>query len=169
MERSPVQLDAPSRPCPNCGQDIDENASACPACGHLFVDARCDRHPDRAATGRCAVCGTAVCDEDDIDGPTHHLCRDHHHVGVVDGWAQVYSTSDDLEASLIRDNLRAEGLDAEILSQKDHFSLPTDLGDLSPVRVLVPVWDYETASAVLAEHMDEEGQVSFEDKTAEPG
>jgi hypothetical protein len=87
---------------------------------------------------------------------------------VVGGWAQIYSTSDDLEAELIRDNLEAEGVDARILSQKDHFSLPVDLGDLSPVRILVPAFAYEEAERLLDEHRDELGQVAFGEGPEQP-
>jgi hypothetical protein len=79
---------------------------------------------------------------------------------VVAGWAQVYSTSDDVEAALIRDNLQSEGIDAEILSQKDS-SFAIDLGDLSPVRVLVPAFEYQGASEVISGHMDAAGEVQF--------
>jgi hypothetical protein len=72
----------------------------------------------------------------------------------------VYTTSDDVEASLIRDNLQSEGIDAEVLSQKDR-SFAIDLGDLSPVRVLVPAFEYEGAQAVITAHMDAAGEVQF--------
>jgi hypothetical protein len=122
---------------------------------------RCDRHPEREARGVCVVCGTAVCDECDKDEVREFVCPAHHDVPIVDGWAQVYSTSDDVEAQLIRDNLKSEGLEAEILSQKDHFAVPVDLGDLSPVRLLVPAASYDEALAVLSQHMDSAGEVAF--------
>jgi hypothetical protein len=78
----------------------------------------------------------------------------------VEGWAQVYTTSDDLEASLIRDNLQSEGIDAEVLSQRDR-SFAVDLGDLSPVRVLVPAFQYQGAREVLDGHRDAAGEVQF--------
>lgn len=88
---------------------------------------------------------------------------------LLQGWAQVYSTTDDLEAQLIRDNLEAEGLDARVLSQKDHFSLPVDMGDLSPVRVMVPAFLYIDATTLLAANMNQSGQVQFgEDDQAPP-
>jgi hypothetical protein len=101
-----------------------------------------------------------VCDLCDDGGRTHFSCPEHHQVPVVEGWAQVYTTSDDVEATLIRDNLQSEGIDAEVLSQKDRsFSL--DLGELSPVRVLVPAFQYQGAQEVLEAHKDAAGEVQF--------
>jgi hypothetical protein len=148
------------RECPQCGREI-ENDNACGGCGRLLSEGVCERHPDRTANGVCVVCGSAVCKECDRDEIREFLCPEHHAVSIVDGWAQVYTTSDDVAAQLIRENLRAEGLDAEILSQKDHFAVPVDLGDLSPVRVLVPASEYREALSVLAQHMDASGEVSF--------
>lgn len=54
-------------------------------------------------------------------------------------------------------------MDARVLSQKDHFSLPVDVGDLSPVRVLVPAYAYDEAQRLLAEHRDASGDVAFGD------
>lgn len=148
------------RKCPQCGRQI-EGDEACGGCGRLLTEAACERHPDRSARGACVICGSTVCEECDKDEIREFLCPEHHAVSIVDGWAQVYTTSDDIEAQLIRDNLQAEGLAAEILSQKDHFAVPVDLGDLSSVRVLVPAADYRDASAVLAQHMDASGEVTF--------
>lgn len=86
---------------------------------------------------------------------------------VTQGWALVYTTSDDLEAQLIRDNLQAEGVDARVLSQKDHYSIPVDLGDLSPVRVLVPAYSYSDAAALIAEHTNAAGELRFGDGDSE--
>ena len=80
---------------------------------------------------------------------------------LVEGWAQVYAASDDVVAQLIRDNLRAEGVDAQVFSQKDHFAFAVDLGDLSPVRVLVPADEYEAAQRIVREHMDLRGELRF--------
>ncbi|HSL70585.1 MAG TPA: DUF2007 domain-containing protein [Longimicrobiales bacterium] len=79
----------------------------------------------------------------------------------MSGWAQVYSAADDLDASLIRDNLTAEGIEARVLSQRDHYSFAVDLGELNEVRVLVPAFDYEPARQLLESHTGEEGEVTF--------
>ncbi len=153
----------PAVECGHCGERISAESEACPACGELRQARPCAAHGELAAAGQCVVCGSAVCAGCNRGGDNHYLCETHCDIPVVGGWAQVYTTSDDLEAQLIRENLEAEGVDARILSQKDHFSLPVDLGDLSPVRVLVPAYAYEEAERVLAEHTDESGEVAFGD------
>ncbi len=149
--------------CDHCGETIAADADACPACGDLREARQCSNHAERGAEGQCVVCGTAVCKDCNQGGDNHYLCETHRTIPVVEGWAQIYTTSDDLEAHLIRENLEAEGVDARVLSQKDHFSLPVDLGDLSPVRVLVPAYAYQDAQKLLAEHRDASGDVAFGD------
>jgi hypothetical protein len=149
--------------CGHCGERISSDADACPACGDLREARQCSNHPDVAARGQCVVCGTAVCEDCNQGSDKYYLCETHCDIPVVEGWAQIYTTSDDLEAQLIRENLEAEGVDARVLSQKDHFSLPVDLGELSPVRVLVPAYAYQDAERVLAEHRDAQGDVAFGD------
>lgn len=158
---------APPVDCNHCGERISSDADACPACGELRESRQCAQHADRAARGQCVVCGASVCEGCNRGGDNHYLCDTHQAIPVVEGWAQIYTTSDDIEAELIRENLEAEGLDARVLSQKDHFSLPVDLGDLSPVRVLVPAYAYQDAQRLLADHRDARGDVAFGDG-AEP-
>ncbi len=161
------QLEAVStEACPHCGEQIASEAEACPACGEIRTPHQCSRHADRSARGVCVVCGAALCDACNAGGDAHYLCEPHRQVPVVGGWAQVYTTDDDLEAGLIRDHLEAAGVDARVISQKDHFSLPVDLGELSRVRVLVPAYDFLDATTLIEEHMDESGEVRFGDEEA---
>jgi uncharacterized C2H2 Zn-finger protein len=147
--------------CPRCEQEIDAEGPSCPACGHIHHGTLdCERHPDRTAAGVCVVCGDGVCRECDTTEELHHACPDHREIPVIQGWAQIYSTSDTVEANLIRENLQSEGVDAAVLSQKDR-SFAVDLGDLSPVRILVPAYDYVEAMTVLGQHMDFTGEVLF--------
>ncbi|MDQ3388343.1 MAG: DUF2007 domain-containing protein [Gemmatimonadota bacterium] len=89
-----------------------------------------------------------------------YLCAEHEGITLIDGWAQVYRPTGEIEALLLRDNLQAEGIDAQIFSQKDHM-YPVGFGDLSIVRLIVPVWQYAQAREVIREHMDGEGEVIF--------
>src|SRR5512141_2123271 len=89
----------PTEACGHCGEEIASEAEACPACGELRSAQMCTLHPDRAATGQCVVCGTTVC-ETCNRGDRHYLCEQHKDVLVVQGWAEVYTTADDLEAHL---------------------------------------------------------------------
>lgn len=147
--------------CPHCEQAFDASEPACPACGHLQEARSCERHPDRTADGVCVICASPVCAECDSGEAVHYSCPTHREVAVIEGWAQVYTTSDDVEAGLIRDNLQSEGIDAAVLSQKDRSSFVSDMGDLSPVRVLVPAFAYQEALGVISGHMDAAGEVTF--------
>ena len=69
----------------------------------------------------------------------------------------MYSTTGEFEAQLVRDNLQAEGIDAQIFSQRDNI-FAVEVGELSIVRILVPVWQYASARAALEEHAEPEGE-----------
>ncbi len=151
-----------TRRCEHCGETIAHDAGTCPACGHLATPARCERHPEREAPGRCALCGTAVCGEEcDAGTKLYHKCQDHADVKIIEGWAEVLALPDEVEARLIEENLKAEGIESRILSKKDHSAFPVEFGDLARVRILVPTYAYEEAARVLAGHQDAEGEVSF--------
>jgi hypothetical protein len=147
--------------CPRCEQEVDASEASCPACGHLHGEKpACARHPERTAHGTCVVCSDAVCDDCDEGESVHFACPAHRAVPVIQGWAQIYSTSDTVEAGLIRENLESEGIDAAVFDQKDR-SFNVDMGDLSPVRLLVPAFEYQEAMKVLHSHMDAHGEVAF--------
>lgn len=148
--------------CARCEVEFDATEAACPACGHIHHGtAQCVRHPERQAEGICVICGDPVCDRcDQARGTMHFACPEHARVPVFEGWAQIYTTSDNIEADLIKENLESEGVNAAVLSQKDR-SFNVDLGDLSPVRILVPAYEYEDAVRVLDAHKDFRGEVLF--------
>ena len=55
----------------------------------------------------------------------------------VEGWVEVFSSTTDFEADLVRDRLGDAGIDAVVYTQRDHaFNLT--VGELAQVRVLVP-------------------------------
>ena len=81
-------------------------------------------------------------------------------VNVLHGWAQIYTTTREIEAQLLRENLLADGIEARTFSQKDNM-LSVDLGELSIVRLLVPVWDYEQANGLIRAHTGESGEITF--------
>lgn len=147
--------------CTHCAETIARGVEACPACGHLYRRVPCPDNEDRTAPGQCAVCGTPVCPEHSPPEGTAYLCELHSEIPVIEGWAQVYSSSTDLEAELVKENLEADGTDARTLSQKDHFALPVQFGDLSAVRVLVPVYEYLAAKELVESHTDASGNLRF--------
>ena len=145
--------------CAHCAQEFDATENGCPACGYLLEPSVCARHAGSTARGRCVICGDSVCEICNSTEP-HFSCPDHARIPVFQGWAQVYSTNVDLEAQLIRDNLKSEGIDAETLSQQDRM-IHVEVGDLAAVRVLVPAFDYVPAAEIVQSHMDGRGEVAF--------
>ena len=145
--------------CPRCEEDY-RGGRGCPACGALREPAPCALHPERSAHGQCVACGNAVCEECASTSQVAYLCPEHRSVRMTEGWAEVYTTTSEFEAQLLRDNLRAEGIDAQIYSQRDRI-FSVDLGELSIVRLLVPVWSYLDALEVIRSHMDTGGEVAF--------
>lgn len=145
--------------CPHCAEDY-RGARGCPACGELRVPMACAAHPDVEGRGRCVICGVVLCSECASSHPRVYLCAEHAGVRVTEGWAEVYTTTTEFEAQLVRDNLRAEGIDSQIFSQRDNM-FSVDLGELSIVRLLVPVWSYRDAVEVIRSHMDTGGEVAF--------
>ena len=70
-------------------------------------------------------------------------------------WIAVFKTSTDYEADLVRDRLDDAGLPAVVLTQRDHaFNL--NVGDLSPVNVMVPPDRLEEAREVLETRISDE-------------
>lgn len=145
--------------CDRCGASY-EGGDSCPICGWLAEEVPCETHPDRTATARCVVCGRALCKECGADERRGALCEAHRGVSLIEGWAQVYSAKTAIEAQLLRENLRAEGIEAQIYSQRDNI-FSVDLGELNVIRLMVPVWEYEHALGVIREHMEMDGDVTF--------
>lgn len=145
--------------CPRCEVEY-EGGDACPACGAVSATIACELHADRDARERCVLCGRALCTGCGTSDRGVGLCEEHRTVPIIEQWAQVYSTTSEWEAKLLRENLKAEGLDAQVFSQKD-MMFNVDLGELSIVRLLVPVWEHQQAMRVIHERMDVEGEVAF--------
>jgi uncharacterized C2H2 Zn-finger protein len=145
--------------CPRCGAEYT-GGDACPSCGFLQAPVPCDDDPSRNAAYRCVLCGRTVCGGDPA-GSRAALCDLHAHVPIIEGWAQVYTTGDPLEADLIVHNLQAEGIDAQVYSQKDDHAFPVDIGELSIVRVLAPVWEFGEAMDMVQSYTSSDGEVSF--------
>ncbi len=145
--------------CRRCGEEYGD-LDACPACGRARVDFPCDSHPLSRAAGRCVICARAVCRECEAGDGRVHICEEHAGTTVIQGWAQVYSTSSEVDAQLVSENLVAEGIETRVFSQKDNM-LSVDLGDLSIVRLLVPAWDFQQAQTIIQQHMDRRGEVTF--------
>ncbi|HEY0020284.1 MAG TPA: hypothetical protein VGC13_28565 [Longimicrobium sp.] len=145
--------------CPRCGAEYT-GGDACPSCGFLRGPIPCDDDPSRNAVFRCVLCGRTACGADP-GGTQPARCDLHAHVPIIEGWAQVYTTSDEIEGGLIVENLKAEGTDAQLYSQRDDHVFPMDLGEMAIVRVLVPVWQFSEAMELVQSYSSDEGEVSF--------
>jgi hypothetical protein len=149
----------PGITCPVCGAE-HAPADACPACGALHEAIPCEDHPDQTAHSRCVLCGRTVCKRDADPDRRPATCVDHRTVTMIEGWVQVYSSGTEMEAQLLADNLRAEGIDSQLYTQADHI-FPVDLGELGIVRLMVPAWEYQQALEVIRAYMDAQGEVEF--------
>jgi ribosomal protein L37E len=143
--------------CPRCGAEYVEGDS-CPACGTLRDPVPSHADPSKSARSRCVICGMPLAEGDDEPFPAR--CAEHRSIPVYEGFAQVYTDNDELSARLIVENLRADGVEAQLFSQTDRI-FPFDLGEMSIARVLVPVWDFQRALELIESHKDTEGEVVF--------
>ena len=67
----------------------------------------------------------------------------------VDGWVTVFTSGTDYEADLVRDRLEDSGLQAVVLTHRDHaFNL--NVGRMSVVRVLVAPPQADEARRILS-------------------
>jgi hypothetical protein len=96
------------------------------------------------------VCARALCRECLRGGRHTPACSEHEHVRLVQGWAEVARTTDEVSGVLVVEQLLGQGLEATLLSQKDRWHVVT-FGGLAVVRVLVPAGQYLEAERVLAE------------------
>lgn len=69
---------------------------------------------------------------------------------TYEGWVSVFECSTDFEADLVRDRLDEAGLAAVVLTQRDH-SFNLNVGDLSPVHVMVQPESESEARAIINE------------------
>lgn len=82
-------------------------------------------------------------------------------------WVAVHTTSTDFEADLIRDRLDEAGVDAVVLTQRDHaFNL--NVGDLAPVYVMVKPEDVERAREVIRQRPFSEEELTEAALNADP-
>lgn len=82
-------------------------------------------------------------------------------------WVAVHSSSTDYEADLVRDRLDAAGVDAVVLTQRDHaFNL--NVGQLAPVHVMVRPEDLARARQIIAERPFTEEELTEAALAADP-
>ncbi|MFZ1290950.1 MAG: DUF2007 domain-containing protein [Melioribacteraceae bacterium] len=71
-----------------------------------------------------------------------------------DDWEIVFTTSDTIEAEMIKSNLEGAGIESIILSQQDK-SFPSP-GDLSIIKILVKKEDFRDANEIINDINKEE-------------
>lgn len=134
--------------CAVCGRLLSPGAHHCDVCGAASEPPRCVWHPDERAREICLLCERPLCARCRA-GPAP-LCPDHAGARVYpNDWVEVYSSGEEIRIHLLADALRGEGIDARVLSQKDHVYVVA-VGSLSVLRIVVPAPAYAAARAALA-------------------
>lgn len=131
----------------------------CGFCGTLSRPDVCAAHGQAVTTWACAVCGVRVCSV--CRRGTRHaaLCETHADVRLLEGWAEVGRGSDEVAADVAAERIRLSGLEARVISQKDHVNV-VGFGGLSIVRILVPAFQFERSRAILAQGGEHDSEVT---------
>ncbi|RPI65734.1 MAG: hypothetical protein EHM47_18270 [Ignavibacteriales bacterium] len=96
----------------------------CPKCNYEYIE----------GITICPDCGTHLVDESVYEKPEDW---------TEDNWEVVYTSNEDYEVEMLKDNLESAGITAAILQQKDrNFPAP---GDLAVIKLLVRREDMEAA------------------------
>lgn len=111
----------------------------CPKCEYEYIE----------GISFCPDCGSPLLSDDEYIKPEDWSEQN---------WEVVYTTSQDFEAEMIKDNLEGAGITAVILSQKDrNYPAP---GNFSVVKLLVRKEDVQDAvnfiQKVKSEKTDED-------------
>lgn len=147
--------------CSHCRGEVTEDSDFCPHCGYLLTDEplTCQEHPDREASGVCIVCRRLVCDLCSDENERRVFCLDHIDV-IIDGdWAEVFRSTDIMEAELAKAVLQEARFHVEV-QNFDSIGYAWDGGGESalsranlnsPAKVFVPLSEYLEAKQVLHE------------------
>ena len=111
----------------------------CPKCEYEYVD----------GVTFCPDCGTALLKDEEYIKPEEWS---------EENWEIIYTTSQEFEAQMIKNNLEGAGIKTVVLSQKDrNYPAP---GDFSVIKLLVRKEDVQDAltfiQKVKSENAEEE-------------
>jgi uncharacterized Zn finger protein (UPF0148 family) len=104
----------------------------CPNCGYEYIE----------GITFCPDCNQKLVDESMLEQPEEWSEKD---------WQIVFTSSEDYEIEMLKDNLESAGIAAMILSQKDrNFPAP---GDFSIIKLMVKNEDVPAALTFIQETM----------------
>lgn len=140
--------------CSNCEGEVSQESIFCPHCGYVLAEEapRCARHPDREGEGMCIVCRRVVCDQCSEESERRVFCLDHLDVIVEGDWAEVFRSTDPVEAEYAKTLLEDARLHVEIQGigrEAERRVAHRDEGDVA--RVYVMLSEYLKAKEVLAD------------------
>lgn len=114
----------------------------CPNCEYEYVE----------GVVSCPDCGVTLLQDDKYIKPEEWNEQN---------WEIIYTSSQDFEVEMIKNNLKGAGIKAVVLSQKDrNYPAP---GDFSVVKLLVRKEDAEDAKAFIQKVKDENIQEETND------
>jgi len=114
----------------------------CPNCDYEYVD----------GVTICPDCGTQLVDEKYFIKPEDW---------TEENWEVVFTSAQEYEIEMLRDNLEGAGIAAAMLSQKDrNFPAP---GDFSVVKLLVHKEDVQNALNFIVQMMNQQNEEGEEE------
>ncbi len=131
--------------CPECGFIFSAESFYCPECGLLVInDYRCINHKNIIAKWMCVVCQTPLCDNCVHFKLGRAFCEVHLDTFIIDGHLPVFKTGSPWVAYLVLGRLKQSGIPCVLFNQHDS-SYSINIGDLSFLRIMVPLEFYEKA------------------------
>ncbi len=116
----------------------------CPNCNYEYIE----------GVTICPDCNVKLVDEKEL--------KDYEKLNEKD-WVLVYTSFDELDVEMIKDNLESAGIEVTVFSQKDRsFPVP---GDLSPIKLLVRKSDLQSSLNFIEDLLkksDEENNIEDE-------
>ena len=115
----------------------------CPNCNYEYIE----------GVTICPDCNVKLVDEIEL--------KEYEKLSEND-WVLIYTSFDEVEIDMIKDNLESAGMEATVFSQKDrNFPVP---GDLSPIKLLVRKVDLQPALNFIEDLLRKSTDENNEDK-----